>query len=223
MITRADNRKFHYIYKITRFDGKYYYGLHSTDNLEDGYFGSGTLLWHSIRYHGKDKHIKEIVEFLSSRTEAKIREKAIVNEELIRDAQCMNLCIGGADGGHTESSIEKMKRPKPEGFGEKISKLKRGVCLSEEHKQSLSNAKIGKKTSEKHRIAVSLGHKGWKQSEEQKKNLSERMKGKPNMSAVKLQKPCTIDGEIIYPSVSALVAALGHGKNGIKSPNLRFI
>lgn len=37
MAARADERKFHYIYKITRFDGKYYIGMHSTDDLDDGY------------------------------------------------------------------------------------------------------------------------------------------------------------------------------------------
>ncbi len=36
---QAERRKFHYIYKITRIDGsgKYYIGMHSTDDLEDGY------------------------------------------------------------------------------------------------------------------------------------------------------------------------------------------
>lgn len=39
---RAIFRKYHYIYKITRNqDGKFYVGMHSTDDLDDGYFGSG--------------------------------------------------------------------------------------------------------------------------------------------------------------------------------------
>ena len=46
-------RKFHFIYKTTcSVNGKYYYGMHSTDDLEDGYIGSGTKLWHSIKKHG---------------------------------------------------------------------------------------------------------------------------------------------------------------------------
>lgn len=38
---QAERRKFHYIYKITRTDGsgKYYIGMHSTDDLEDGISG----------------------------------------------------------------------------------------------------------------------------------------------------------------------------------------
>lgn len=34
---------------------------------------------------------------------------------------------------------------------------------------------------------------------------------------------CTVDGITIYSSLKALSAALGHGKNGKKNPNLRFL
>ena len=37
--------KYNFIYKITNLlSGKMYVGLHSTDNLDDGYFGSGVYL-----------------------------------------------------------------------------------------------------------------------------------------------------------------------------------
>ena len=104
-MTRADQRKHHYIYKITRVDGsgKYYIGMHSTDDLDDGYFGSGTYLWHSINKHGKDAHSKEILEHLPSRKDLKLREKEIVNEELLGDPLCMNLKCGG-EGNSSEDS-----------------------------------------------------------------------------------------------------------------------
>ena len=101
MATRADERKFHYIYKITRVDGsgKFYIGMHSTDDLDDGYFGSGQLLWKSIKKHGKEKHEKEILAFLPSRKELKDRERELVNEEILDDPLCMNLQLGGEGGG----------------------------------------------------------------------------------------------------------------------------
>lgn len=101
---RADKRKYHYIYKITRFDGKYYIGMHSTDKIEDGYFGSGKLITRSIKKHGIDKHTKEILELLSSRTELKIKERQIVNEEIVDDPKCMNLRLGGDGWESTEAS-----------------------------------------------------------------------------------------------------------------------
>jgi hypothetical protein len=99
-MSRADQRKHHYIYRITRTDGsgKYYIGMHSTDDLEDGYFGSGSLLSKSIKKHGKDKHFKEILEHLPTREALKLREREIVNDRLLIDPKCMNLKIGGEGG-----------------------------------------------------------------------------------------------------------------------------
>ena len=95
---RADKRKFHYIYKIVRFDGKYYIGLHSTDKLDDGYFGSGTLLARSLKKHGKEVHVKEILEFLPNRLALKERERELINKEIVDDPLCMNLKLGGSGG-----------------------------------------------------------------------------------------------------------------------------
>lgn len=114
---RADQRKFHYIYKITREDGKYYIGMHSTDDLEDGYFGSGQLLWKSIKKHGKEKHSKEILEFLPSRKDLKDRERMLVNEELLGDPLCMNLKLGGEGGWeHLSPKIVRENAIKNSGF-----------------------------------------------------------------------------------------------------------
>lgn len=110
-MTRANERKFHYIYKITRTDGKYYIGLHSTDDLEDEYFGSGQLLWKSIKKHGKEKHSKEILEFLPSRTALRDRERELVNLETIKDPLCLNRCPGG-EGGFIPASITPEARSK---------------------------------------------------------------------------------------------------------------
>ena len=91
----------HYIYKVTcNVTGKYYIGMHSTSNLEDGYFGSGKVLKRSLNKYGKENHSIEILEWLTDRSSLKLREKEIVNEELLVDPMCMNLKIGG-DGGNS--------------------------------------------------------------------------------------------------------------------------
>ena len=89
-------RKYHFIYKTTNLiNNKYYIGMHSTDNLDDGYIGSGSRLWRSIQYYGKENFKVEILEFLNDRTSLKTREREIVNEEAIKDPMCMNLALGG--------------------------------------------------------------------------------------------------------------------------------
>ena len=98
-IRRADRRKYHYIYEtICLITNKFYIGMHSTDNLQDGYCGSGKYLWNSLNKYGKDKHVTKILEFLPDRKSLKAREKEIINEELLDNQHCMNLAIGGEGG-----------------------------------------------------------------------------------------------------------------------------
>jgi hypothetical protein len=98
-VKQASRRKYHYIYKTTCIiTERFYIGMHSTDNLEDGYVGSGKRLWHSINKHGKENHVTAIIEYLKDRDSLKAREKEMVNEDLLKDPQCMNLALGGEGG-----------------------------------------------------------------------------------------------------------------------------
>lgn len=92
-------KKYHYIYKTTNLKtGRFYVGMHSTNNLKDGYLGSGTRLRRSIRKNGKENFKLEIIEFLPDRKALKEREKELVNEDLLKDPMCMNLQPGGGGG-----------------------------------------------------------------------------------------------------------------------------
>ena len=95
----SNPRKYHFIYKTTcQVNGKYYYGMHSTDNLEDGYIGSGTRLWHSIKKHGRENFTIEILEFCDDRESLKKREAELITEDMLNDPMCMNLTLGGHGG-----------------------------------------------------------------------------------------------------------------------------
>ena len=109
---RAQRRKFHYLYRITnKLNDKFYIGIHSTDNLDDGYFGSGKYLKRSIERHGKNNHEMQILEFHESRDSLKQKEAEIVNEELLSHPLCMNLTLGGGDGWHfCNSSKEEIEK-----------------------------------------------------------------------------------------------------------------
>lgn len=92
-------KKYHFIYKTTNLiNGKYYIGMHTTDNLNDGYVGSGKKLWYSINKYGKESFKCEILEMLPNKSSLKKREKELVNEDLLKDPMCMNLTVGGGDG-----------------------------------------------------------------------------------------------------------------------------
>lgn len=92
-------KKYHYIYKTTNLlSGRYYVGMHSTDNLEDGYMGSGKRLKASIKKYGVENHKFEILEFFNSREELALREGELVTMKEVANKECMNLKVGGVGG-----------------------------------------------------------------------------------------------------------------------------
>lgn len=93
-------KHYHFIYKTTDTrNGNFYIGMHSTDNLNDGYVGSGLRLKKLISKHGKEIFKMEILEFLPDRESLKKREAEIVNSDLLKEEKCMNLREGGEGGG----------------------------------------------------------------------------------------------------------------------------
>ena len=96
--SRIDGR-FHYLYKITNLiNNKYYYRIHSTSNINDGYMGSGSLLFKAIKKYGKHNFKKEILYYFDNRKELLNKENEIVNESVIYDDNSYNLSEGGKQG-----------------------------------------------------------------------------------------------------------------------------
>ena len=100
--------KYHFLYKTTNLiNGKYYYGMHSTYKLDDGYLGSGKMLRYSIRKYGKENFSIKIIEFFHSREDLVNAEINLITEMIIDDNLCMNLRKGGM-GGITSKEHQKI-------------------------------------------------------------------------------------------------------------------
>lgn len=88
--------KYHYFYKITnKYTNQYYLGIHSTNDLNDNYMGSGTFLKKEYKKYGRDCFVKEILKFFDNREDLIDYEKQIVNENTLKDALCLNIIKGG--------------------------------------------------------------------------------------------------------------------------------
>jgi hypothetical protein len=174
-MARAEKRKYHYIYKITcKITGRFYIGMHSTDDLDDGYFGSGKRLWHSINYHGKENHVKEILEYLPSRQLLKEREKEIVNKDLIGDVMCMNLQEGGGGGFINEEHFNKLMDSYPKSYATRMYRMKNDKDFRNKH------IKIATETIKKYNINPRHDKRtflGKQHTEETKQKMSESSKG----------------------------------------------
>jgi hypothetical protein len=88
----------HFVYKTTTPTGKYYIGVHSTANMEDGYLGSGTLIKRSINKYGEEAHTREILRTFDTPLEAYQYEAEIVTEGILEDPLSLNLKPGGRGG-----------------------------------------------------------------------------------------------------------------------------
>ena len=96
-------KQIHYFYKIVnKINGHFYYGIHSTYNINDGYMGSGRDIKNAIKEFGKENFEKEILKEFPSRLELLKYEKEIVDKILVKDKSCYNIIIGGA--GHPDTT-----------------------------------------------------------------------------------------------------------------------
>ena len=105
----------HIVYKTTNLvNNKIYIGIHSTNDINDGYLGSGVYLFSDLKKYGKENFKREVLYECSSRDIAAAIEASLVNEDFVYRKDTYNLKPGGC----------KMKNGKP-----KI-KLRAGLDLS---------------------------------------------------------------------------------------------
>lgn len=148
-------KTYNYIYLITnKLNRKIYIGKHSTNNLEDGYMGSGKLIKKAIQKYGIENFTKEYLAFCDTEDTLNWFEKFYIKKYKARE-NGYNL----TDGGDGVIGITGMKR-------------------SDETKKKLSNSHKGKLFSDEHKNKLSVAHKGKQRSEEHKRKLSESNKGK---------------------------------------------
>lgn len=103
---KINDFKYHYLYKITNLlNNKIYIGIHSTNNLNDGYMGSSKILKNAIRKHGLQNFNKEILSFYESREDLREAEHEIVNAEFIKRKDTYNQNIGGNGGDSYEAYL----------------------------------------------------------------------------------------------------------------------
>lgn len=96
-------KKYHYVYRIDcLLDGCYYIGVHSTNNINDGYFGSGSGLRASIRKHGKEAFTKTILSYYETREEAINEEIRLLNSGVTDDPLSYNIAYAGVKINHAK-------------------------------------------------------------------------------------------------------------------------
>jgi len=104
------------LYKTTNLiNGKFYVGIHRTNDLNDNYLGSGKNLKIAISKYGRENFKREILKECSSYEELLVEEKIIVTEDFCKRRDTYNQEIGGSGGKIWNDELRK-----------KMSKSKKG-------------------------------------------------------------------------------------------------
>ena len=94
--------RYYYLYEIkidnplSKLNGCYYYGKHSTSNLKDNYFGSGKIITSYRKKYGINGLIKTILQYFNNENELNEAERILIKnkKEELKD-KCINLNDGG--------------------------------------------------------------------------------------------------------------------------------
>lgn len=133
------SKKYNYVYQTKNMiNERTYIGVHSTNNLNDGYLGSGDKLAFSIKKYGKENFKMEILDFFDTKAEAFQEESFLVNKEWVLDRNNYNMTLGGF--------------APPSGYGRKHSaetieflrRVNTGRVRSPETRKKISEAQIGR-------------------------------------------------------------------------------
>lgn len=102
---------YHTVYQTTNKINDYIYiGVHTTDDPNDRYLGSGPALKTAINEHGKEHFTKRPLSYHNTRDEAFAEEANIVTEEFVKRIDTYNMQTGGGRGLPSEET--KMKQSK---------------------------------------------------------------------------------------------------------------
>lgn len=108
---------YYFVYKtINLINNKIYIGCHSTENLNDGYLGSGKFLKRAVKKYGKENFKREILKFFDNEKDMYNYEREIVNEDFIKAKTNYNSALGGGRGNlgyevyHQKERLEKLSK-----------------------------------------------------------------------------------------------------------------
>jgi len=173
-------KKYHFIYKTTNIlTGRYYFGMHSTNDLDDGYLGSGKRLRYSIRKYGKENHKQEILEFANSQNELIQREREIVNLNEVAKKECLNMMVGGQGGFGWKHLTMEQRLLAAKKTNEKIKMLSEtDLEWNKKRSENIRNARIKEYESGEREKKYFYDWTGRKHTIETKKLMSESHIGK---------------------------------------------
>lgn len=216
-----------FIYETkNKINGKLYRGCHATEDLYDGYLGSGVWFKEAVRKYGKENFEVNILCFCDDIQDMIEKEKVYVDEEWVAREDTYNLQTGGLNYGIlSEDSKERISKSVKEAHKNgAYSNLPPRCPLTDEHRNKISvSLKKRYEEHQHHSKGKPSGRKGVKMTvpvwnrgvvtgpmpEEQKTKISDTLKkryeehqhhskGKPSKrKGVKTDAPAWNKGKVM--------------------------
>lgn len=165
-------KSFNFVYLTTNLiNGKQYIGDHTTDNIDDGYLGSGKYFLRALKHFQKEKFNRQILEFFESKEDAFAAQEKYICMYNTLSPNGYNISPKGGlhvKGCHSDDTRKLM------------SQKQQGKKLSEKHINNLKKAwekrKIEKPVSEETKEKISKGNKNKIVSKEAREKISNSLK-----------------------------------------------
>lgn len=153
--------KYHIVYKTINLINNYeYIGIHSTNDINDGYIGSGIKLKQAISEYGKPNFNREVLNICETRQQALDIEKKLVDKWYVLRCDTYNLELGGHQGNSLSYWTEENRKrlsDKKKGIPrakETVAKMlatkikngstRKGCSFSDTHKKNISKSCMGR-------------------------------------------------------------------------------
>lgn len=187
--------KHNLVYRMyNQLNGRYYIGVHVTNDIGDGYLGSGKIIRRAILDHGVKAFVKEILFDFPTEKEAYDKERELVTTDTILPKNKMSYNVKpGGEGGYPHgsgdsSSLRVFRYRDPRGYAELITRRS-------EMARMLRLGKKGYKRPEHSKLMSGDGNPMFGVNAEdmmtqeaivlKRKRMREHAKGKLNMEKVK--------------------------------------
>jgi len=159
---------------ICQCNQKIYIGCHATNDLHDGYLGSGSLLIKAIKKYGRNNFSRKILHQFNNPKDMFNKERELVTEDFIKSGKSYNLVVGGS-GGFKVLDVNDWKSKLKESSSQRKNKQPMlGKTHSEEAKERISSANKGKTPWN---VGLPGTWNGRKHSKESKQKISQNRKG----------------------------------------------
>jgi hypothetical protein len=172
--------RYYYLYKITDLQtNKIYIGVHETENVNDGYMGSGTVIRGLIKKHGVERFQKDIIEFFENRDAMYSREEELVTQDFCNESTNYNITPGGK-GGSILLNRKPFSGPHSDESKKKIGDSSKNRTITPATRQKLSDNNFSKRDPIRQREhAINAGKHRWEINQNPPiKNMSEDTKQK---------------------------------------------